>query len=43
MVKVMDGELPRLANFVVVFANKVIRMFFDFKGFLNETWGVMRG
>jgi hypothetical protein len=43
MVKVMNGGLPGLAKFVDIFAIKVIRMFFDFKGFLNEMGGVMRG
>jgi hypothetical protein len=43
MVKVMDGRFPRMAKFVAIFSVKVIRMFFDFKGFSNETKEVMRG
>jgi hypothetical protein len=39
----MYGGIPRLAQLVTVFAVKVIRIFFDCKGFTNETRGVMRG
>jgi hypothetical protein len=39
----MNGGLPGLAKFVAIFAVKVVRMFFDFEGFSNETRGVMRG
>jgi hypothetical protein len=43
MVKMMNGGLPGLAQFVAIFVIKVIMMFFNFKGFLNDMGGVMRG
>jgi hypothetical protein len=43
MIKVMNGRLPRLAKFVAIFTIKIIRMFFNFKSFLNEARGVVRG
>jgi hypothetical protein len=43
MIKVMNGGILKLAKFVVIFAIKIIRMFFNFKRFLNEARGVMRG
>jgi hypothetical protein len=43
MVKVANGGFPRLAQLVAIFTVEIIRMFFDFKGFPNETRGVMWG
>jgi hypothetical protein len=39
----MNGRFPGLAKLVSIFVIEVVRMFFDFKGFSNETRGVMRG
>ena len=43
MIKVVNGGFPRLAQLVAIFTVEIIRMFFDFKGFPNETRGVMWG
>jgi hypothetical protein len=43
MVEVMYGGLPGLAQLVVVFPIEVVRMFFYFKGFTNETRRVKGG
>jgi hypothetical protein len=37
MVKVMNDRFPRMDEFVAIFVIEVIRMFFFFKGFSNET------
>jgi hypothetical protein len=43
LIKVVNGGVPRLAKFVVIFAIKIIRMFFYFKSFPNESSGVVWG
>jgi hypothetical protein len=43
LIKVVNGGFPRLAKFVAIFAIKIIRMFFYFKSFPNESSGVVRG
>jgi len=43
VIKVMNGGLPGLTKFVVIFAIEMIRMFFNFQSFMNEARGVMRG
>jgi hypothetical protein len=43
MVKVLNGGLPIMVKFVVIFTVKVIGMFFNFDGFPNETGGIMMG
>jgi len=43
MIKQVNGGFPRLAKFVAIFAIEIIRMFFYFESFSNETRGVMQG
>jgi hypothetical protein len=43
MVKVMNGGFPGLAQLIAIFTVEVVRVFFDFQGFVNESGGVMRG
>jgi hypothetical protein len=43
IIKMMNGRFPRLAKLVLVFAIKIIRMFFNYKSFPNEARGVVWG
>jgi hypothetical protein len=39
----MNGGYPRMVEFIAIFRGKIIRMFFNFKVFMNDMGGVVRG
>jgi hypothetical protein len=39
----MNGGFPGLAKLVAIFVVEVVKVFFDFQGFVNESGGVIWG